>query len=182
VGISGATGIIYGVRLLQMVRSLKLETHLVVTKAGERTLAYETGLSIQDLRGMADYSYPDADIDAAIASGSFITIGMVVAPCSVHSLAGIANCTADGLLTRAADVCLKERRRLVLLFRETHAGHIRSMAAATESGAIVFPPLPAFYMRPETVADIVDHAIGRVLDLFGLNAGLARCTGQKKQR
>lgn len=184
VGISGATGVLYGVRLLQIARSLNLETHLVVTKAGERTLAYETDLTTQELRGMADYSYPDADIGAAIASGSFTTIGMVVAPCSVRSLAEIAHCTTDGLLTRAADVCLKERRRLVLLFRETplHAGHIRSMAAATENGAIVFPPVPAFYTRPETVADIVDHTIGRVLDLVGLDAGLARWTGQNKQR
>src|ERR1700750_1737107 len=183
VGISGATGIVYGVRLLQMARAFELETHLVVTKAGERTLAYETDLSIQALRGMADYSYPDADIGAAIASGSFPTIGMVVAPCSVHSLAEIAHCTTDGLLTRAADVCLKERRRLVVLFRAAplHAGHIRSMMAATENGAIVFPPVPAFYTRPGTVADIVDHTVGRVLDLFGLDAGLAqRWTGQNK--
>jgi len=183
VGISGATGIVYGIRLLQIARTLELETHLVVTKAGERTLAYETDLSIQEIRSMADYIYSDADIGAAIASGSFPTIGMVVAPCSVHSLAEISRCTTDGLLTRAADVCLKERRRLVLLFREAplHAGHIRSMAAATENGAIVFPPVPAFYTRPNTVADIVDHTVGRVLDLFGLDAGLVhRWTGQTK--
>ena len=150
VGISGATGIVYGIRLLQVARALEIETHLVVTKAGERTLTYETDLTIQELRSMADHTYPDADIGAAIASGSFPTIGMVVAPCSVHSLAEIAHCTTDGLLTRAADVCLKERRRLVLLFREAplHAGHIRSMAAATENGAIIFPPVPAFYTRP----------------------------------
>ena len=150
VGISGATGTVYGIRLLQVARVLEIETHLVVTKAGERTLAYETDLSNQELRSMADHTYPDADIGAAIASGSFPTIGMVVAPCSVHSLAEIAHCCTDGLLTRAADVCLKERRRLVLLFRETplHAGHIRSMAAATENGAIIFPPVPAFYTRP----------------------------------
>jgi flavin prenyltransferase len=185
IGISGATGIVYGIRLLQIAGALELETHLVVTKAGERTLAYEADLSIQELRGMADYSYPDADIGAAIASGSFPTIGMVIAPCSVHSLAEIAHCTTDGLLTRAADVCLKERRRLVLLFREAplHAGHIRSMMAATENGAIVFPPVPAFYTRPSTVADIVDHTVGRVLDLFGLDTGLVqRWTGQHKQR
>jgi 4-hydroxy-3-polyprenylbenzoate decarboxylase len=181
VGISGATGIVYGIRLLQVARALEIETHLVVTKAGERTLAYETDLTIQELRSMADHTYPDADIGAAIASGSFPTIGMVVAPCSVHSLAEIAHCTTDGLLTRAADVCLKERRRLVLLFREAplHAGHIRSMAAATENGAIVFPPVPAFYTRPATVAELVDHTVGRVLDLFGLDAGLVqRWTGQ----
>jgi flavin prenyltransferase len=182
VGISGATGTVYGIRLLEAARTLEIETHLVVTKAGERTLAYETNMTMQVLRGMADYSYPDSDIGAAIASGSFLTIGMVVAPCSVHSLAEIAHCTTDGLLTRAADVCLKERRRLVLLFRETplHAGHIRAMLAATENGAVVFPPVPAFYTRPATVADIVDHTVGRMLDLFGVDAGLVqRWTGQQ---
>ncbi len=182
VGISGASGVVYGVRLLQVARELGIETHLVVTKAGERTLAYESDLSIQELHSMADRTYPNADIGAAIASGSFSTIGMVVAPCSVHSLAEIAHCTTDGLLTRAADVCLKQRRRLVLLVRETplHAGHIRSMMAATENGAVVFPPVPAFYTRPNTVADIVDHTVGRVLDVFGLDAGLVeRWTGQQ---
>jgi flavin prenyltransferase len=182
VGISGATGVVYGIRLLQAARALDVETHLVVTKAGERTLAYETDLTIQGLRKMADHTYPDADIGAAIASGSFLTLGMVVAPCSVHSLAEIAHSTTDGLLTRAADVCLKERRRLVLLFRETplHAGHIRSMAAATENGAIIFPPVPAFYTRPDSVDEIVGHTVGRVLDLFGLDAGLVkRWSGQQ---
>ena len=185
VGISGATGVVYGIRLLQVARELQIETHLVVTKAGERTLGYETDVTIQELRGMADHTYPDADIGAAIASGSFTTIGMVVAPCSVHSLAEIAHSTTDGLLTRAADVCLKERRRLVLVFRETplHAGHIRSMLAATENGAVVFPPVPAFYTNPTTVSDIVDHTVGRVLDLFGLDAGLVeRWTGQRKRQ
>lgn len=185
IGISGATGIVYGVRLLEVARRLGLETHLVITKAGERTLVYETALTAQGLREKADHFYPDADTGAPIASGSFPTIGMVVAPCSVHSLAEIAQCTTDGLLTRAADVCLKERRRLVLVFRETplHAGHIRSMAAATENGAVVFPPVPAFYTHPETVSDIVDHTVGRVLDLFGLDAGLVqRWDGQQSRQ
>jgi flavin prenyltransferase len=185
IGISGATGIVYGVRLLEVARRLGLETHLVITKAGERTLVHETELTAQELREKADHFYPDADIGAPIASGSFPTIGMVVAPCSVHSLAEIAQCTTDGLLTRAADVCLKERRRLVLVFRETplHAGHIRSMAAATENGAVVFPPVPAFYTHPETVSDIVDHTVGRVLDLFGLDAGLVqRWDGQQSRQ
>ncbi len=185
VGISGATGTVYGIRLLQVARALEIETHLVVTKAGERTRAYETDVGIQAVRAMADHAYPDSDIGAAIASGSFPTMGMIVAPCSVHSLAEIAHCTTDGLLTRAADVCLKERRRLVLLFREAplHAGHIRSMAAATENGAIIFPPVPAFYTRPGTVDDIVDHTVGRVLDLFGLDAGLVqRWTGQQHRQ
>jgi 4-hydroxy-3-polyprenylbenzoate decarboxylase len=180
IGISGATGIIYGVRTLKAARALSIETHLVVTKAAERTLAYETDMTVHELRKLADHVYPDADIGAPIASGSFPTMGMVVAPCSVHSLAGIAHSTTDRLLTRAADVCLKERRRLVLLFREAplHAGQIRAMAAATENGAIVFPPVPAFYDRPSSVEDIVDHTVGRVMDLFGLDAGLVhRWTG-----
>ncbi len=174
VGISGATGIVYGIRLLEVLRELDVDTHLVVTKAGERTLAYETDLTSRELRSLADHVYADADIGAAIASGSFRTMGMVVAPCSVNSLSAIAHGTTGGLLTRSADVCLKERRRLVLLFREAplHAGHIRSMAAATENGAIVFPPVPAFYDRPTTLHDMVDHTVGRVLDLFGLEAGL----------
>lgn len=176
VGISGATGIAYGLRLLEVLRALEIESHLVATRAGERTLCYETGQTVRQLRDAADVWYPDADIGAAIASGSFRTLGMVVAPCSVRSLSAIATGNTDGLLTRAADVCLKERRRLVLLFREAplHAGHIRSMAAATENGAIVFPPVPAFYDRPQTLSDIVDHTVGRVLDLFDLDAGLVR--------
>jgi flavin prenyltransferase len=176
VGISGATGIIYGLRLLDMLHELDIETHLVVTKAGERTLAYETELTSRELRERADHVYSDADIGAAIASGSFRTMGMIVAPCSVNSLSAIAHGTTDGLLTRAADVCLKERRRLVLLFREAplHMGHIRSMAAATENGAIVFPPVPAFYDRPASLDDMVNHTVGRALDLFGIDAGLVR--------
>jgi 4-hydroxy-3-polyprenylbenzoate decarboxylase len=176
VGISGATGIAYGLRLLQVLHELNIETHLVMTKAAERTLAYETDITTRQAREMADHWYHDGDIGAAIASGSFRAMGMVVAPCSVRSLSAIATGNTDGLLTRAADVCLKERRRLVLLFREAplHAGHIRSMAAATENGAIVFPPVPAFYDRPQSVADIIDHTVGRVLDLFGLEAGLLR--------
>jgi 4-hydroxy-3-polyprenylbenzoate decarboxylase len=175
-GISGATGIVYGLRLLEVLRKLDVETHLVVTKAGERTLAYETDLAARELRQLADYVYPDADIGAAIASGSFRAVGMIVAPCSVNSLSAVAHGATDNLLTRAADVCLKERRRLVLLFREAplHMGHIRAMAAATENGAIVFPPVPAFYDRPASLHNIVDHTVGRVLDLFGFEAGLVR--------
>lgn len=176
VGISGATGTIYGLRLLEVLRLLDVETHLVMTKPGERTLAYETDLKIRVVRDMADFWYADADIGAAIASGSFRTMGMVVAPCSARSLSAIATGNTDGLLTRAADVCLKERRRVVLMFREAplHAGHIRSMAQATENGAIVFPPVPAFYDRPASLDDMVDHTVGRVLDLFDLDAGLVR--------
>ncbi len=176
VGISGATGTIYGLRLLEVLRRLDIETHLVITKAGERTLCYETDHTVRDVRAMADHWYPDADIGAAIASGSFRTLGMVVAPCSVRSLSAIASGATDGLLTRAADVCLKERRRVVAMFREAplHAGHIRTMAQATENGAIVFPPVPAFYDRPASLDDIVNHTVGRVLDLFDIDAGIVR--------
>jgi len=174
VGISGATGTIYGLRLLEILRLLDIETHLVMTKPGERTLAYETDHRVRDVRAMADFCYSDADIGATIASGSFRTMGMVVAPCSVRSLSAIATGNTDGLLTRAADVCLKERRRVVLMLRETplHAGHIRAMAEVTENGAIVFPPVPAFYDRPNSLDDMIDHTVGRVLDLFDLEAGL----------
>lgn len=174
VGISGATGIIFGLRILQVLRRLDIETHLVMSKPGERTLAYETELKVRDVRAMADFNYQDADVGAAIASGSFRTMGMIVAPCSVRSLSAIATGNTDGLLTRAADVCLKERRRVVLMFRETplHAGHIRAMAQATENGAIVFPPVPAFYDRPASLDEMVNHTVGRVLDLYDLDAGL----------
>ncbi len=176
VGISGATGTIYGLRLLEVLRLMDIETHLVITKPGERTLVYETDRRPREVRAMADFCYSDSDIGAAIASGSFRTMGMIVAPCSVKSLAAIATGNTDGLLTRAADVCLKERRRVILMFRETplHAGHIRAMAQATENGAIVFPPVPAFYDRPASLDEMVNHTVGRVLDLCDLDAGLVR--------
>jgi 4-hydroxy-3-polyprenylbenzoate decarboxylase len=174
VGVSGATGAIYALRLLQVLRDLAVESHLVITKAAQMTIACETGLSIRDLRSLADVNYAAGDVGAAIASGSFRTMGMVVIPCSMHTLGEIASCATSNLLTRAADVCLKERRRVVLLARETplHAGHLKAMLAATEAGAVIFPPVPAFYARPQSVAEIVDHTISRVLDLFDLETGL----------
>ena len=174
VGLSGATGIIYGVRLLKTLRPLAIETHLVVTKPADQTRAYETQLSAKALRSLADHAYAAEDIGAAISSGSFHTLGMVVAPCSMRSLAEIASGATSNLLTRAADVCLKERRRLVLLAREAPLStvHLRNMLAVTEAGAVVFPPVPAFYAHPATLDDMVDHTVGRVLDLFGLDAGL----------
>lgn len=173
VGITGATGIVYGVRLLEVLRTLGIETHLVVTKAGELTRAHETELSSDDLRALADVSYSPGDVGAAPASGSFRTLGMIVAPCTVRTLSEIATGATSNLLTRAADVTLKERRRLVLMLREfpLHAGHLKSMLAVTEMGGIVAPPVPAFYTRPRTIADIVDQTIGRVLDLYDLEAG-----------
>ena len=173
VGITGATGIVYGVRLLEALKALGIETHLVVTKAGELTRAHETDLTSDELRVMADVAYSPNEIGAALASGSFRTLGMIVAPCTIRTLSEIATGATSNLLTRAADVTLKERRRLVLLVREfpLHAGHLKSMLAVTEMGGIVAPPVPAFYTRPQTIAEIVDQTIGRVLDLFDLDAG-----------
>ncbi len=177
VGISGATGIAYGVRLLQLARRSGLQTHLVVTPAGQQTRAYETGLSARELASFADTVYRPADIAAPIASGSFRTMGMIVAPCSIRSLSAIAYGTGDNLLTRAADVTLKERRPLVLLVRETPLTltHLRAMTAVTEAGGIVMPPVPAFYTKPQRIADVVAHTAGRALDLLGVEVpGLAR--------
>ncbi|MBS7544819.1 UbiX family flavin prenyltransferase [Ancylobacter oerskovii] len=171
VGITGATGIVYGVRLLKALRELRIESHLVVSKAGEMTRAYETEMSSEELRGLADVVYSPNDIAAPISSGSFRTMGMIVAPCSVRSMSDIAHGVTSGLISRAADVCLKERRRLVLMLRETplHAGHLKSMLAVTEMGGIIAPPVPAFYARPQSLDDMVTHTIGRVLDLFDLD-------------
>jgi 4-hydroxy-3-polyprenylbenzoate decarboxylase len=170
VGISGATGIPYGIRLLERLREAQIESHLVVSKAGELTRAHESKLSARELARLADVVYRASDVGAAIASGSFRTMGMVVAPCSVRSLSEIATGVTSTLLTRAADVVLKERRRLVLLVRETplHAGHLRSMLAVTEMGGIIMPPVPAFYIHPATIADIVDNTVCRALDLFDI--------------
>lgn len=171
VGISGATGIAYGMRVLELARKAGVETHLVVTAAGQQTRACETDLSARDLAAMADVCHRAADIGASIASGSFRTAGMIVAPCSVRTLSAIAYCNGDNLLTRAADVTLKERRRLVLLVREAplSLGHLRAMTAVTETGGIVMPPVPAFYLRPQSVDDIVTHTAGRALDLLGVD-------------
>ena len=176
VGISGATGIVYGIRLLDALREAGIESHLVVTKAAEITRSYETDLSSRNLRDLADVSYPIGDVGAAIASGSFRTMGMIVAPCSIKTMSELANGITTNLLTRAGDVVLKERRRLVLLLRESPltAIHIRNMLALTESGAIIAPPVPAFYARPRTLDDIVKHTIGRVLDLFDIDSGFQR--------
>jgi flavin prenyltransferase len=182
VGMTGATGIIYGVRLLQTLRRLKIETHFVVTKPAEMTAVYEWPEPIKSIRALADFNYGIADIGAAIASGSFRTMGMIVAPCSARTVAEIASGASSNLLTRAADVCLKERRRLVLMVRETplHTGHLRAMLAASEIGAIIAPPVPAFYSKPATLDAMIDHTIGRVLDLFDLEAGLVdRWTGHR---
>lgn len=172
VGISGATGIVYSVELLRVLKLLGIETHLVVSTAGEQTRAHETSLSAKELRSMADVVYSIKDVGAAIASGSFKTMGMIVAPCSIRTLSEIATGVTSTLLTRAADVCLKERRRLVLLVRETplHRGHLQSMLAVTDAGGIIMPPVPAFYLRPKTIDQVVQHTVARALDLFGLDS------------
>lgn len=175
VGISGATGIAYSVELLRVLKQLGIETHLVVSTAGEQTRAHETSLTAKELRSMADVTYPIKDVGATIASGSFRTMGMIVAPCSIRTLSEIATGVTSTLLTRAADVCLKERRRLVLLVRETplHRGHLKSMLDVTDAGGIIMPPVPAFYLRPKTIEDVVQHTVARALDLFDLDSGLS---------
>lgn len=180
VGISGASGVVYGVRLLELLRPTEIETHLVMTKSAEMTLAYETDLKPADVRALADRAYAPGDVGAAVASGSFTTLGMIVAPCSIRSVSEIAAGTTTGLLTRAADVVLKERRRLVLMVRETplHLGHLRAMTQASEIGAIIAPPVPAFYARPQSLDDMIDHTLGRMLDLFDIDSGTVRRWGE----
>lgn len=171
VGITGATGIVLGVRALEMLRALGIETHLVVSRAGEMTRAHETEYSRDALHALADYVHPVTDVGASIASGSFRSMGMLIAPCSVRTLAEVATGVTTTLLTRAADVTLKERRPLVLMVREAplHAGHIRNMLAVTEMGGIVHPPVPAFYTGPKSVSDIVDHCVARALGCIGID-------------
>ena len=181
VAITGASGAVYGVKALELLRRLGgIETHLILTASGARTLAEETDVSAAQVRELADVVHSARDIGASIASGSFRTLGMLVAPCSIKTLSGIAHSYDDELVVRAADVCLKERRRVVLLLRETplHAGHIALMDQATRNGAVIMPPVPAFYSRPQTVDDIVTQTAGRALDLFDLDApGTARWDG-----
>ena len=176
VGISGASGAIYGVRLLEALHDKKIPAHLIVSKSAALTLKEETDVSIEHVRRLAQATYQNSDIGAAISSGSFRTRGMVIAPCSIRTLSDIAYGTTDSLLSRAADVTLKERRRLVLVVREAplHAGHLRSMLAATENGAVIVPPVPAFYHRPKTIDDIVNQTVGRCLDLFDIEVGLVK--------
>lgn len=173
IGISGASGVIYGVRLLEALKSLPVETHLVMTRTAEVTLAHETNLKVAAVRKLADVAHGVDDLAAAVSSGSFRTLGMIVAPCSMRSLGEIAGGISTNLLTRAADVVLKERRKLVLLVRETplHAIHLRNMATLADMGVIIAPPVPAFYNRPKTLDDVIDHTVGRVLDLFDLDTG-----------
>ncbi len=180
VGISGASGIIYGIRLLEILKTTDIESHLIISKSSESTRLAETQLSAKNLRDLADVTYPFSDIGAAIASGSFKTLGMIVAPCSMHTLAEIACGISSNLLTRAADVALKERRKLILMVRESplHAVHLENMLKVTQMGGIIAPPVPAFYNHPQTLDDIVNHSIGRVLDLIDIEVGLVKRWGE----
>jgi len=175
IGITGASGAIYGIRLLQVLSGMKkIETHLIISQAGEMNIKHETDWKIKDIKAMADFNYGIDDIGACLSSGSFKRDGMIIAPCSVKTMSALANSFTHNLITRAADVNLKERRKLVLLVRETplHLGHLRNMERLAEIGAIVMPPMPAFYHRPKTLQDIIDQTIGRVLDIFDIEHNL----------
>jgi 4-hydroxy-3-polyprenylbenzoate decarboxylase len=180
VGITGASGSIYGTTVLKALRAARIESHLIVSRSAQITIAHELGIKIAEVGAMADVVYKIDDIGAAISSGSFPTKGMIIAPCSVRTLAEIATGVTSSLLTRAADVILKERRRLVLMVRETpfHLGHLRAMTQVTEMGAIVMPPLPAFYAKPKTLDEMVEHSVGRALDLFEIENKLVRRWGE----
>jgi len=176
VGISGASGAIYGVRMLEALGAKQIPAHLIISKSAAITLKEEVGLSVEKVRALAQTTYQNTNLGAAVSSGSYRTGGMIIAPCSIRTLSDIAYGTTDSLLSRAADVTLKERRRLVLVVREAplHAGHLRSMLAATENGAIIIPPVPAFYHRPKTIDDIINQTVGRCLDLFDIDVGLVK--------
>ncbi|MGC1095116.1 MAG: UbiX family flavin prenyltransferase [Pseudolabrys sp.] len=184
IGITGASGAIYGVRLLELLRACNVETHLIVSRAAQMTLAYETSLKLADVERMATVVHSNSDVGAACSSGSFPTRGMVIAPCSIKTMSEIATGNTANLISRAADVVLKERRRLVLMLREAplHIGHIRNMATVTEAGAIIYPPVPAFYALPKSIEDMVDHTLARVLDLFEIDTGkIRRWTGERER-
>jgi flavin prenyltransferase len=174
VGISGASGVIYGVRLLEVLKNRGIETHLIISDAGKLNIRIETDYDVEDVLGMADVTYTNKDIAASVASGSFLTLGMVVAPCTVKTLSGIANSYNENLLIRAADVQLKEKRKLALLFRETplHKGHLRLLTQAADMGAHIIPPVPAFYHHPKTIDDIINQSVGKVLDYIGIEHDL----------
>ncbi|NOX35450.1 MAG: UbiX family flavin prenyltransferase [Deltaproteobacteria bacterium] len=173
-GISGASGVIYGVRMLEVLKSHGIETHLIISEAGKLNIRIETDYDVDEVLSMADFTYTNKDIAASVASGSFLTMGMVVAPCTVKTLSGIANSYTENLLIRAADVQLKEKRKLALLFRETplHKGHLSLLTRAADMGAHIIPPVPAFYHHPKTIDDIINQSVGKVLDYIGIDHDL----------
>jgi 4-hydroxy-3-polyprenylbenzoate decarboxylase len=175
IGITGASGVIYGIRLLEVLSTRKdIETHLLISKAGEINITYETSWQIEDIKALADFSYDINDMGARLASGSFKSDGMIVIPCTIKTMSALANSYSDNLLTRAGDVALKERRKLILVVRETplHLGHIRNMERLSEMGAIILPPVPSFYHRPKTIQDIINHTLGKILDILGIEHNL----------
>jgi 4-hydroxy-3-polyprenylbenzoate decarboxylase len=180
IGISGASGVIYGVRMLSLLKEKDFETHLIISEAGKKNIEIETSLKSSDVTVMAHYTYDNKDVGAALASGSFLTEGMVVVPCTIKTLSGIANSYTDNLLVRAADVTLKEKRKLVLVVRETplHKGHLRLMTMAADMGAHILPPIPSFYHQPKTIEDLIDQTIGKVFDYLGIKHDLFRRWGQ----
>ena len=180
VGISGASGVIYGIRILTLLKNSDYETHLIISEAGKTNIAIETGYTTEEVAAMASCTYANADVAAAVASGSFLTEGMIVAPCTIKSLSGIANSFTDNLLLRAADVTLKEKRKLVLVVRETplHKGHLRLMTMAADMGAHILPPVPSFYHHPKTIEDIIDQTIGKIFDYFGIEHSLFKRWGE----
>jgi 4-hydroxy-3-polyprenylbenzoate decarboxylase len=175
-GISGASGVIYGVRALEVLREMDIETHLVMSKSAELTMSFEMEMKPKQVKEMASVNHPVGDVGASISSGSFKTMGMLILPCSIRSMSEIAAGTTGTLMSRAADVVLKERRRLVLGVRETplHAGHLRTMAQLSEMGAVIAPIVPAFYIKPQSLDDIINHTVGRLLDLFGIDTGAVK--------
>lgn len=181
IGITGASGVIYGIEILRELTKKDLETHLIISESGRKNIVLETDYSIRDVESMADKVYDNDDLEAPLASGSFLTSGMIVAPCTIKTLSGIANSYSDNLLVRAADVTLKEKRRLVLLVRETplHRGHLRLMSMAADMGAHILPPIPSFYNRPKTIDDIIHQTIGKVFDYFGIEHNLFKRWGER---
>jgi 4-hydroxy-3-polyprenylbenzoate decarboxylase len=183
IGISGASGVIYGVRMLELLKEMDFETHLIISESGRLNIEIETGYKPRDVEAMADFIYDHKDMAASLSSGSFLTEGMVVIPCTIKSLSGIAHSYNENLLVRAADVTLKEKRKLVLVVRETplHIGHLRLMTLAAEMGAHLVPPVPSFYHQPETIEDIIDQTIGKIFDYFGIEHDLFRRWGAEKK-
>jgi 4-hydroxy-3-polyprenylbenzoate decarboxylase len=179
IAITGASGVIYGIQMLRALRNTPYETHLIISEPGSRNIEIETGLSPDEIKQMADYTYLNTDVGATLASGSFITEGMVVIPCTVKTLSGIANCYTDSLIIRAADVTLKEKRKLVLVVRETplHQGHLRLMTMAADMGAHLLPPVPSFYHQPKTIEDLINHTVGKVFDYFQIEHDLFKRWG-----
>ena len=180
IGISGASGVTYGVRMLELLRKTEFETHLIISRAGKLNIEIETSYKLGEIEAMADFTYDHKDMAASLASGSFLTEGMVVIPCTIKSLSGIANAYDENLLVRAADVTLKEKRKLVLVVRETplHIGHLRLMTMAAEMGAHLLPPVPSFYHQPKTIVDIIDQTIGKIFDYIGIEHDLFNRWGE----